>query len=95
MDYEWDIGKAAENRRKHGVDFEAAVSALEDPNRLEEFDDATPAREDRFKVIGMANGRILFIVITYRGTATCRIISVRKATRHEQDQYYAGENEAR
>jgi hypothetical protein len=36
--YEWDNGKAADNLRKHWVDFTDAVVALEDPNRLEEID---------------------------------------------------------
>lgn len=35
--YEWDEGKAAENIRKHGVDFMDAIAALEDPNRVEEI----------------------------------------------------------
>jgi DNA-binding transcriptional regulator YiaG len=35
---EWDNGKAAENLRKHGVDFVDAIAALEDLNRLEELD---------------------------------------------------------
>jgi len=34
MDYEWDPGKAAENLRKHHVDFADAVIALEDENAL-------------------------------------------------------------
>ena len=32
-------------------------------------------------------------VVTLRGEDTCRIISARKATRHEQDRYYAGDRE--
>lgn len=34
MDYEWDPGKAADNLRKHNVDFADAVIALEDENAL-------------------------------------------------------------
>ena len=34
MEYEWDPRKAAENLRKHGVDFADAVIALEDENAL-------------------------------------------------------------
>jgi hypothetical protein len=36
--YEWDNGKAADNLRKHGVNFTDAIAALEDTNRLEEID---------------------------------------------------------
>jgi len=34
MRVEWDPNKAAENLRKHGVDFADAVIALEDENAL-------------------------------------------------------------
>ena len=46
--------------------------------------------EERIKVIGMAQGDLLFVIVTLRGEDICRIISARKATRHEQDRYYAG-----
>jgi uncharacterized DUF497 family protein len=41
----------------------------------------------------MAHSKILFVVVTLPGEDTCRIISARKATRHEQDRYYAGDRE--
>ena len=93
MDYEWDDVKEAENRRKHGVDFADAIAALEDPNRLEEIDTQPEHGEQRMRVTGMAHDKILFVVTTLRGVGTCRIISARKATRHEQDRYYAGNRE--
>jgi uncharacterized protein len=91
--YEWDNGKAAENLRKHGVDFMDAIAALEDTNRLEELDEQFVYDEERIQVIGMAQGDALFVIVTLRGEDTCRIISARKATRHEQDRYYAGRRE--
>jgi uncharacterized DUF497 family protein len=93
VQYEWDNAKAAENLRKHGVDFADAIAALEDPNRLEEVDDRFEYDEERFQVIGMAHGGVLFVIVTYRDDDLCRIISARKATRHEQDRYYAGDRE--
>jgi uncharacterized DUF497 family protein len=93
VDYEWDDAKNALNRRKHGVDFLDAIAALEDPNRLEEINDNTVSGEERNIVIGLARDRVLFVVTTYRTEDTCRIISARKATRHEQDRYYAGDRE--
>ena len=92
MRYEWDNGKAAENLRKHGVDFTDAVAALEDRNRLEH--DRFEYGEERVQVIGMAGGDVLFVIVTLRDEDRCRIISARKATRHEQDRYYAGDREA-
>ncbi len=93
VQYEWDKGKAAENLRKHGVDFLDAIEALEDPNRLEEIDTRFAYDEERILVIGMAHRRVLFAVATFRGENICRIISVRKATKHEQGRYYAGDRE--
>jgi uncharacterized protein len=93
VQYEWDKGKAAENLRKHGVDFVDAIEALEDPNRLEEIDARFQHDEERIQVIGVAHGRALFVVVTSRGEDICRIISARKATKHEQDRYYAGDRE--
>jgi uncharacterized protein len=92
--YEWDNGKAAENLRKHYVDFIDAIAALEDPIRLENIDARFPYNEERIGVIGMAHGHVLFVIVTLRDEKTCRIISARKATRHEQDRYYAGDPEA-
>jgi uncharacterized protein len=94
VQYEWDNGKAAENLRKHHVDFIDAIAALEDPNRLENIDARFPYNEERIGVIGMAHGHVLFVIVTLRDEKTCRIISARKATRHEQDRYYAGDPEA-
>ena len=91
--YEWDNGKAAENLRKHGVDFVDAIAALEDLNRLEELDEQFVYDEERIQIIGMAQGDMLFVIVTLRGEDICRIISARKATRHEQDRYYAGRRE--
>ncbi len=51
MDYEWDPRKAAENLKKHGVDFADAVIALEDENALTIED--REVEERRFKTLGM------------------------------------------
>jgi uncharacterized protein len=90
VQYEWDGGKATQNLRKHGVDFGEAIVALEDPRRLEEIDARFAYDEERTLVIGMGRGRILFVVTTLRNDDIYRIISARKATRHEQDRYYEG-----
>lgn len=94
MDYEWDRAKEALNLRKHGVDFAAAVAALEDPNRLEEIDTGHAGGVEPTRAIGIAHGTVLFVVTTLRGETTCRVISARRATRYEQDRYYAGDREA-
>jgi len=92
VEYEWDTAKAAENRRKHGIDFVDSIAAIEDPNRLEEID-TREHEEERIRVIGMAAGNVLFVITTLRSDRTCRIISARRATRYEQDRYYAADRE--
>lgn len=94
MQYEWDDRKSASNLREHGVDFTDAIAALEDPNRLEDIDARFTYGEERVQVIGMAQGHILFVVMTMRNEELCHIISARKAERYEQDRYYAGDRES-
>lgn len=91
--YEWDKAKAAVNLRLHGVDFADAIPALEDPNRIEEADDRFDYGEERDIVIGMSRGGVLFVVVINRDERTKRIISARKATKHEQNRYHAGDHE--
>ncbi len=50
--------------------------------------------EERTLVIGLSRRRVLFVVTTQRGKNLCRVISARKATRDEENRYYAGDREA-
>jgi uncharacterized DUF497 family protein len=89
MDFIWDPWKASENLRKHGVDFADAVLALEDENALTIED--REHDEQRFKTLGMGPyAKVLFVVHAERGEDCIRIISARKADRHEVRQYYQG-----
>jgi uncharacterized DUF497 family protein len=59
--FEWDSRKAADNFRKHGVQFADAVSVLEDDRAITVSDDS--GNEERWVSIGMdAVGRILVAV---------------------------------
>ncbi|MBL1277958.1 MAG: BrnT family toxin [Ectothiorhodospiraceae bacterium] len=92
MDIEWDPRKAAENLRKHGVDFADAVVVLEDENALTIEDiEGIDHDEQRFKSLGMGPSvNILYVIHTYREDDRVRIISARKADRSEAKQYYRG-----
>ncbi len=70
-----------------GVSFEAARLVFDDVFALEHFDFTGDSPEPRYITIGMANGVILTVVYTERGDRI-RIISARKATTHEQREYY-------
>jgi uncharacterized DUF497 family protein len=56
---------------------------LPSKTRLEEIDTRFEYGEERIQVIGIARGGVLYVIVTLRGEDSCRIISVRKATRHE------------
>ena len=86
--FEWDDEKAAINWKKHKVTFDTAAKVFSDPNRLEEYDLYNSFYEDRWKVTGMVEN-ILVVIYTDREDAT-RIISARKATTKEREDYYAG-----
>lgn len=90
VEYEWDEQKATVNFAKHGVSFTAAARALEDPRRVELVDDRYDYGEERIQTLGMDQGRILFVATTMPDENVCRIISARKATRHEQEKYLQG-----
>jgi uncharacterized protein len=83
--FEWDDVKAAANARKHGVTFEQILSVFDDPYALMQFE--YYENEARDLTLGLASGNVVYVVSTERGERT-RIISARRATRHEQDRYY-------
>ncbi|HEX7600403.1 MAG TPA: BrnT family toxin [Polyangiaceae bacterium] len=84
-DFEWDEEKGAANLEKHGVPFDDAIAALEDPNGLD-FPDAR--HDGRVITLGLScEGRVLCVVSLPRAERT-RIISARKAERHEERRYY-------
>jgi len=84
MGFEYDPEKSAENKRKHGVDFEEAQALWSDPVLLE-----IPARvsdELRWIVIGKMNEKHWSAVITRRSD-NVRIISVRRSRDEEIEIY--------
>jgi len=85
--FQWDDTKAATNWRDHGVTFVHATKALGDPFAIEWIDDRESYGEERINLLGMCDGVVLHV--TYKEQGECiRIISARRAERHEQDHYY-------
>lgn len=86
----WDPKKAAENVRKHDVDFHEAVTVLDDLLSTTFPDSDHSISERRFLTVGLsAHGRLLVVAHTEQGENT-RIISARRATRREQRFYEEG-----
>jgi uncharacterized DUF497 family protein len=86
ISFEWDDAKARSNERKHGVTFERATQAFADPFAVVTFDDRDDYDEERFTLLGISGEVLLFVAYTERGERV-RIISARRATKHEQEIY--------
>ena len=65
----------------------AAREVFNDPFALDWLDESEDYGEDRYAVIGMSEGRLLFVAYTVRGELT-RIISARGAEPFERRQYH-------
>jgi uncharacterized DUF497 family protein len=86
-EFEWNAAKAESNLVRHGVSFEAARRVFDDAFAFERCDFDSAEGEIRYVITGMVNDVILTVVYTERGERT-RIISARRATKHEQEEYY-------
>ena len=88
--FEWDKNKAEKNYKKHkGISFEEAASVFDDENAII-FDDPDHSKmEDRFLLLGMSYmANLLIVCHCYReNDGVIRIISARKATKSEEEQY--------
>ncbi|MEX0629474.1 MAG: BrnT family toxin [Chloroflexota bacterium] len=87
--FTWDRRKARDNKRKHGVSFEAAASVFDDSAALLEGDLFHSRDEGRDRLVGRTDRGIAVVVaFTVRGD-TIRIISARLARRSERLRYEA------
>ena len=86
MQFEWDEAKNLENIRKHQIDF-ADVPAMFDGEMLLELGDRFDYGEHRWFGIGFLGSGIAVVVWTERQNNVIRIISARRANRHEQKRF--------
>lgn len=90
LKFDWDETKAALNQTKHKVSFEEAASVFGDPLAYTFSDPDHSIGETRHITLGLSHrDRVLLVIHTERGR-TLRIISARKATKHERDIYEQG-----
>ncbi len=85
--FEWDAPKSTANLRKHGVSFEEAATVFGDPLALTFADPDHSIREARFITIGQSHQDLLMVVAHVERGRAIRIISARKATKHERTIY--------
>ena len=87
FDFEWNDDKAAENLRKHRVDFEEAASIFNDELMITEADWVHSDEEDRYVSLGLSNTNKLLVVIYTERVRSIRIISAREPTAKEKRSY--------
>ncbi len=86
MKFEWDDAKNYDCFARRGFDFAYAVRAFFDPLRIVVQDTRRYYCEDRYRLVGMIDGRVYVVVYTVRGPVV-RIISARKANLKEVADY--------
>lgn len=87
MILDWDDAKCTANLKKHGIDFIDILVVFEDSNRKEELQDVDG--EERWRLIGATSDGLVVVIYVEQRT-TIRIISARRANRHEQKLYHQG-----
>ena len=87
--FSWDAVKAAVNRKKHGVSFEEAKSVFLDDHARLTYDPDHSEDEDRFILLGVSDrSRLIVVCHCYlSNNLEVRLISARKATKKERQQY--------
>jgi uncharacterized DUF497 family protein len=85
--FTWDESNRQANLRKHGIDFVDAWKIFAGLTFTAE-DDRESYGERRFLTLGLLGGQIVSVAHTERRDEI-RIISIRKATKHEARFYFS------
>ena len=86
MRVEWDEDKNRANIRRHRIDF-ADVHPLFDGPMFVTLDTRRDYGEDRIVGIGLLDAAVVVVVFVEKSENTIRIISARKAERHERERF--------
>ncbi len=88
--FSWDDKKNEANKIKHGVSFDEAKTVFYDENAIRYFDPDHSDDEDRFLIVGVRQRlRILIVCHCFREEGSIiRIISARKGTKREEENYW-------
>ena len=82
MKFEWDESKNEANVRKRGIDFNDIPEIFDGPMIIN-IDDRIDYNEERYIGIGVLRNIIAVVVFVEKGEDVTRIISARKANKHE------------
>ena len=87
MRFLYDPEKRLGNLRKHGYDFDDAKQVIESDQTVTFEDCRFDYGEQRFVTLGMLRGNVV-VIITAETEDEIRLISMRRAERHEQEIYF-------
>jgi uncharacterized DUF497 family protein len=88
MRLEWDESKNRSNLRHHGIDFAAVErEKIFSGETITRLDDRFEYGESRFLTLGLLKGDVVSIIHTETDDVV-RIISVRKASKNEENIYF-------
>ena len=94
MKFDWDDEKARTNLIKHGVAFDVAIRVFDDPAAISGLHRVVDG-EERWRTIGRIDFTTIFFVghtwLDEDGEVYVRVITARKANRHEIQGYEAGD----
>lgn len=85
--FAWDSEKAVSNKKKHHVTFEEAASVFVDPLAAIFGDEAHSDDEQREIIVGHSAAKRLLLVCFAERDGLIRIISARRATKRERQDY--------
>ena len=86
MEFEWDEDKRLVNITKHGFDF-IGIGTVFEGETVTILDNRFDYGEERFVTFGTSEGRV--VAVTHTETdKLIRIISARKATTNEEENYF-------
>lgn len=91
MKFEWNPKKAESNLKKHKISFVEACYVFADTDILTLYDQDHSDEEERWISIGNTSNGEIVVAHTYvekDNEEVARIISARKATKKEREQYF-------
>ena len=87
MRFHFDTAKQSANIKKHGYDLTDAQGVIESRRTMTFEDNRFDYGEARFVTMGLLAG-VVVVIATAETESEIRVISMRKADRHEQKIYF-------
>ena len=88
MEFEWDPAKDEANRFKHGLPLAFGKRVFDHDDHIVVSSHRAIDGEERYKAIGLVDGRLFTAVHVWRGEGI-RLISVRRSNAGEQRDYHS------